>query len=106
MKRVRDQVIEQWDRILAGKINAPVRKQLVEDIERCESPMDAVRTVTPDIVDAVIFQFLTFIEEEDERLEFRWDGIDLRDESDGLNGELYSDGWIKRFSNTRPSSLA
>jgi hypothetical protein len=103
IEKVREETISQWHKLLDGSLKGERAKRLKALLASLGSGgKETFRQLIPEIVDSVLHQLLWMIEqEEDVRL-----GIlvndklypDLREVSDGLSGELYSDrGWIKRF---------
>lgn len=109
IKNVRDESITDWDMILDGRMKG----QRAENVRALSSSLsqeqkDTVNWLIPQVVDTVLHHFLWTIEEhvgidviiKDES----GNKCNIRDQSDGLPGELYTDeGWIARFSKERYS---
>jgi len=104
MTKVRDETISDWKMIADGRMKGEraVRlRQILDhfsDVER-----QAFLALVPEIVDSVLHHLLWTMEQSnDVRIGVVADNKDvpsLREVSDGLAGELYSDeGWIPRFS--------
>lgn len=102
MKDVRDWVISNFERDLSG-----VSKQAPKFFENltAEQKQD-IRTLVYETVDSTIHHFLFMLEQEADDdtfdLIYKEDKnhyVSLRDISDGLGGEPYTeDGWIEKFS--------
>lgn len=103
--RIRDEAIDDWERIFQGKMRDNNSKKIFETL-RSFSPeqIQFIINLFPKIVDTTLHHFLWTLEQEedvnllvkDKENKF----INIREISDGLAGELYTeDGWISRFSN-------
>lgn len=106
MESVRDRTISNWDKILNGKMKGLSAQQVMEKIEGfSEEQKEILKWIIPKIVDVGLHNFLAMIEEcENINVEVISNGgnSNIRELSDGLAGELYSeDGWIYRFSKER-----
>lgn len=99
---VRDHTIETFDGMLQGTIKGITAQKIQEKIKTFDQEqMDALEWMVPQIVDLCLHNMLWMAEQqEDITLLFR--GTELREESDGLAGELYTeDGWIQKYSSQR-----
>jgi hypothetical protein len=103
MKKVRDEAVTDWKMIIDGRMkgeSAEKVRALLRDVSDTDKKL--VLQLIPGVVDTVLHHLLWAAEQEaDLQLGMKMkDGIEeLRDISDGLPGELYSDeGWISRFS--------
>ncbi len=97
VRRVYDKAVEECRLRLSGHYRSAGTTEMIAKINS-RSGVDAASVFVEEAVTQAIFQFLQFVEEE-EGVELRWKGIDLREASDGLTGELLSEyGWITRFS--------
>jgi ethanolamine ammonia-lyase large subunit len=101
MNRVRDEAIDDWERIIDGKMNDEESVQIHKSLSDKEKEL--IRILVPKIVDTTLHHLLWTLEQDDS-LEFMVnDGTkkeNINDISDGLTGEMYTeDGWIYRFSN-------
>nr|WP_092067147.1 hypothetical protein [Dendrosporobacter quercicolus]NSL49713.1 epimerase [Dendrosporobacter quercicolus DSM 1736]SDL50153.1 hypothetical protein SAMN04488502_10164 [Dendrosporobacter quercicolus] len=106
VENVRDRTISNWDKILSGKMKGLSAQQVLEKIGGFnEEQKEALRWLVPKIVDVSLHNYLAMIEEyEDINVEVVNNGQsgNIRELSDGLAGELYTeDGWISRFSKER-----
>jgi hypothetical protein len=111
MTRVRDKAIGDWERIIGGHMKGS-RGELVRQQMSSLTP-EQTRTLLsliPQIVDTTLHHLLWTVEQEqsvdivskDDAGVFR----SVREVSDGLSGELYSDrGWIARFSRKEKSHM-
>lgn len=107
MTRVRDKAISEWDRIMDGRakgITAKVVKKALENFS--EEQKKTVGWLLPKVVDSTIHHLLWTFEQElvvDIVVKKESGTVNsIRDLSDGLSGELYTqDGWIVRFSKQR-----
>jgi hypothetical protein len=104
MERVRDEAIDDWGRIFDGRFkdaDSACLRQRVSHFSR--EDMAVVRSLVPRFVDSCLHHLLWTLEQSDHvEITVRTaSGVvrDLKQVSDGLAGELYSDeGWIARFS--------
>ncbi len=107
MARVRDKAIGDWDRILDGRMKGSTAQKVRSELEAVSSDAPAViAKMVPRIVDTTLHHLLWTLEQEDSlELSVEAEGEStpsIRDESDGLTGELYrARGWIARFSRER-----
>jgi hypothetical protein len=109
IQSVRDEAINDWEKILDGRMKgeraAEIRNFLSGySIEHVE----LLKELIPQVVDTTLHHLLWTIEEIDtlKVLIANKDGntCDIKEVSDGLPGELYTDlGWISRFSKKRHS---
>jgi len=104
MSEVRDRSIRHWKMIAEGSMKGEEALRLHEQFSQMTShDQDVAMMCAPQIIDIVLHNLLAmFNQEEDLEVSLKLgDGIvpSLRDASDGLCGELYSEeGWIARFS--------
>lgn len=104
MTRVRDESIDHWRMIVSGKMKGERAVKLRQDLEKWGAAAEhAISEFVPHIVDTTLHNLLVLIEQEESlKLAVEDRGVrmnDIRELSDGLAGELYSDqGWISRFS--------
>ncbi len=106
MEWVRDWSIENLDSIIRGKVKGREQKALKKLFETLPSgSQDALERLVPIAVDTTLHYFLWLIEENPniDLVMKTPDGIQsVKNESDGLSGELYtSNGWIAKFSKQR-----
>lgn len=103
IQNVRDESISDWKMIVTGQMKSQ-RAQSIRD--KLSGLTDEQRQVflsmISEVADTVLHHLLQCLEEEDDiELAITADGNrvqSLRDVSDGLPGELYTDeGWIARF---------
>ncbi|TAA72665.1 epimerase [Planococcus salinarum] len=104
IEQVRDESIEDWERILGGKMKDEESQQLFNEVQSLHSEqLQLIMKLIPKVVDSTLHHFLWTLEQEEEvniviTLEEE-NPINIRENSDGLAGELYTeDGWISRFS--------
>ena len=111
MKRVRDKAIEDWEKLISGQMKGAradrIRQQL---LSFGPEQKDALTKLLPQIVDTTLYHLLWSLEQQETfELMARDNNGELqsiRNISDGLSGELYSDrGWISRFSSKSKSPL-
>ena len=106
MESVRDRTISNWDKILDGKKKGFSAQQVREKIEGfSEEQKEILKWMIPKIVDVGLHNFLAMVEEcKNINVEVVSNGEsgNIRELSDGLAGELYTeDGWISKFSKER-----
>lgn len=102
IKNVRDNTIEDFDRMMNGSMAGLTAEQVQRKIEGLnKEQLDTISWLIPQVVDQCLHNMLWMVEQEED-ISLRFREQELRDESDGLSGELYTDdGWIKRFSAQR-----
>lgn len=104
MMKVRDEAISDWKMIVDGRMKGEESEQIRTALRSFTIEQRSVfLSLVPEVVDTVLHHLLFTLEQsEDVKIRVTSDGIDvpdLKDLSDGLAGELYSDeGWIARFS--------
>jgi ethanolamine ammonia-lyase large subunit len=101
MNRVRDEAIDDWERIIEGQIKDEESVGIYNSLSDKEKEL--IKRLVPKIVDTTLHHLLWTLEQ-DESVELLInDGTkkeNIAEISDGLTGELYTDGgWIYRFSN-------
>ena len=110
ISRVRDSAITDWEMILNGRMKSDRAQSIYDSLS--EEERQSVYSVTPAIVDSVLFHLLQWLDEEewtDEKEKFRISGTvgdettkSLAEDSDGFAGELFTkNGWIAIYS-TQP----
>src|SRR3990167_4980687 len=110
IKSVRDEVLDINELILSGKMGGKENLDLHAKVSGLsENDIELVRAFARQAVDSTLHYFLWMIEqnEEYELIKYTDDKgqfISLRDISDGLCGELYTEeGWIETYSQYPPS---
>lgn len=104
MVRVRDKSIEDWERILDGRMKGQTAEKVRQELAGTGSEVPAaVNRMVPRVVDTVLHHLLWTLEQEQAiNLSIEADGTvtpSIREVSDGLSGELYGErGWIVKFS--------
>ncbi|WP_438498559.1 epimerase [Paenibacillus sp. IHBB 3054] len=112
ISQVRDETIEQWERILSGQVKSKRALKIYSEIqlEFDEQAKTLVTNLLTQAVDSTLHNFLYMCEQEDNiDIIFKDDEdggnveeINIKEVSDGLSGELYTeDGWILSYS-TKP----
>lgn len=113
MRRIRDEAISDWDMILDGTMkderSQKVRAELA-GLDFDSSQVAFIRWLIPQVVDTTLHHLLWTLEQEETvNVAVKTEGAEiasLREASDGLAGELYSeDGWIARFSKERKGEV-
>lgn len=107
IERIRDEAIDDWERISQGKMRDDESKIIFETL-RSLSPeqVQFIIHLFPKIVDTTLHHLLWTLEQEESLNVLVKDGEsklqNIKEISDGLAGELYTeDGWISRFSNKK-----
>ncbi len=106
MSEVRDESIEQYEMIVAGKLKSPRALAQHKKLSTFNSEQKCViRDTVVDTVDGVLHFFLWMLEQHEDDIDLNFGECNpaqkenIRDISDGLAGELYTeDGWIAKFS--------
>ena len=111
MERGRDRTVVNWDKILDGTMKGKSCEAIKQRLAHLSpEQIEVVRWLVPQIVDTSLHYVLWALEQEnsisllikDEHGEMH----NLREASDGLPGELYTeDGWIARFSKQRKGAF-
>ncbi|MHC1686063.1 MAG: hypothetical protein AB6733_24565 [Clostridiaceae bacterium] len=106
ISEVRDETITTWDMMLNGEMRGVTAQEVKEKISIfSDEQIEVLRWIIPKITDTSLHNLLVMIEQNDEMKLEVFDGernYDIKEISDGLEGELYTDdGWIKRFSKER-----
>ena len=103
MRNVRDEAIIDWEMIIDGRMEGDLAEKIREVLRNVsETDKNVLLQLIPGVVDTVLHHLLWTTEQQsdlqvgikiDDRIE------ELRNISDGLPGELYTDdGWIARYS--------
>jgi hypothetical protein len=103
ISEVRDRVIDRIYSILGGRLKSVGGQTMHEALSAMSSTeREVAKQFAIETVDATLHRFLVLIEQSDMidvRVKSFGEVVQLREISDGLAGELYSDqGWIARFS--------
>lgn len=104
MSNVRDEAISDWKMIIDGRMKDESSERVRTTLASLSNAQrDAVLRLIPQVVDTVLHHLLWTLEQT-ENVNVSVQSNDefvpsLREASDGLSGELYSDeGWIARYS--------
>ncbi|AIQ49128.1 hypothetical protein R70723_26885 [Paenibacillus sp. FSL R7-0273] len=109
INQVRDRTIEQWEKILTGQLKSKRAVNVYEEAQlRLDGPaLEMVTGLVNQIVDSTLHNVLDLFEQEEKiKLLFKGSGseedtgeVEIKELSDGLAGELYTeDGWILKYS--------
>ena len=103
IESLRDQAIDHFDRLAAGRLRAPNLAELQEGLKSLpENERNVARRCVESAIDNGIHDFLFAIQEiatYDNNIQLIVDGEDIIKLSDGLSGELFStSGWIAKYS--------
>lgn len=101
--RVRDEAIDDWERISSGKMKDKESQEIFQTLKSFNSEqLEFITKLFPKIVDTTLHHLLWSLEQEEAiNVLVKSDDllINIREVSDGLAGELYTeDGWISRYS--------
>ena len=105
--KVRDEAISDWRMIIGGSMKGETSVKVREMLAPfSEQQRNVVISLVPKVVDTVLHHLLWTLEQTNEVkigvLAHNQEVASLKEVSDGLAGELYSDdGWIARFSKER-----
>jgi hypothetical protein len=108
MAQVRDNVIDDWNAILNGKMKGPTGRRVQAAIETFSpDQINKIRdTILPDIIDSCLHDlFLTLDGFEEMLVQFDDESrpANIIDRNDSLQNQLFGpEGWIARYSQ-RPS---
>lgn len=109
MEEVRDQVIEEFERIRSGKMKGRMAERLRAQLEEHPGSGEILDEVIPLVVDSTMHSVLEMLDQQSPHLRLLVENpertaADVSAVSDGLAGELYGEGWILKFSR-HPQSL-
>ena len=96
---VRDGTIDSMNKMIDGTMKGTTAKLIRKKIAILnEEQIEVLKELILEIVDCSLDSML-FMIEGDPELQLIFQGVDLKEVSDGLSGELYTeDGWIQKFS--------
>ena len=102
-EKLRDPSIDRFDRMSRRACKSPALQSLQGELSQFSAEqIDVIRRCVVSSVDAGIHDLLFAIQEQadfDTRLSIRVDGVEVVEESDGLQGETFNDeGWFARYS--------
>jgi len=102
---VRDEVLEIDDLILSGRMGGSEIQEFYDRAKNLtKDEKELIKKFALQAVDSTLHHFLWMIEQNEEYDLIKYTGgkgefVSLRDISDGLCGELYTeDGWIEKYS--------
>ncbi len=84
----------------SGKIRSPSKQELISQLsEFSDEQKTVIRKLLTECVDCGVHDLLFAIEEEKQDITVLVDGENIANESDGLNGEIFTeDGWFEKYS--------
>ncbi len=96
---VRDGTIDSMNKMIDGTMKGTIAKLIRKKISILDKEqIEVLKWLIPEIVDFSLDSML-FMFEGHPDLQLVFQGVDLKEVSDGLSGELYTeDGWIQKFS--------
>ena len=96
---VRDGTIDSMNKMIDGTMKGTIAKLIRKKIAILNNEqIEILKWLIPEIVDFSLDSML-FMFEGHPDLQLVFQGVDLKEVSDGLSGELYTeDGWIQKFS--------
>lgn len=96
---VRDGTIDSMNKMIDGTMKGTTAKLIRKKIAILNNEqIEILKWLIPEIVDFSLDSML-FMFEGHPDLQLVFQGVDLKEVSDGLSGELYTeDGWIQKFS--------
>ena len=96
---VRDGTIDSMNKMIDGTMKGTTVKLIRKKIAILNNEqIEILKWLIPEIVDFSLDSML-FMFEGHPDLQLVFQGVDLKEVSDGLSGELYTeDGWIQKFS--------
>lgn len=105
IENIRDEAIDDWERIFQGKMKDKESRKIAETLSTFSpEQVQFIINLLPKVVDTSLHHFLWTLEQKEDiellvkAKENKY--FNIREISDGLAGELYTDdGWISRFSN-------
>lgn len=107
IESVRDNTLFVLEGIISGHMKSQIDKEMHEKVNTLSNQdLDLLKKVSYRMIDLSLHNMLVMFEDNQQWVISSSDdhGLDLKEVSDGLAGELYtSDGWIKQFSEYPPS---
>lgn len=102
-QHLRDPAIDYVDGLIAGHWKAPALQPLQQAVSNLATDQQQVmRRVVIAAIDAAVHDFLFHLQQQrdfDDNIRLLANDVDVVDESDGLQGEVFGDdGWFARFS--------
>lgn len=96
---VRDWTIGSMNKMIDGTMKGTTAELIKKNISILDKEqIEVLKWLIPEIVDFSLDSML-FMFEGHPDLQLVFQGVDLKEVSDGLSGELYTeDGWIQKFS--------
>ena len=96
---VRDGTIDSMNKMIDGTMKGTIAKLIRKKISILDKEqIEVLKWLIPEIVDFSLDSML-FMFEGHPDLQLVFQGVDLKEVSDGLSGELYTeDGWIQKFN--------
>lgn len=96
---VRDYVLTTFQWTFGNHISKLSEKELKNEISKFnDHDKELILRVIADAVDSSMHKMLFMFEEHSENMKLLYNSVDLVEESDGLCGELFVDGWIDKYS--------
>jgi len=99
-ENLRDSSLNRCLAIEAGSIRSKGCLELSEELNTfTNSQLNTVKKLITECIDAGIHDFLFAIAESEDELPILVNGDKITEESDGLQGEIYTeDGWFEKYS--------
>lgn len=109
MQEVRDYVHEDMEKILDGRMRGSQAEEIRAMVTSFGNCRPLLEMIIPYVIDRTLSQLLFTLEEHSE-FELQIESsqgtkVNAASESDGLAGELFGEGWIRRYSKYPPSRL-
>lgn len=97
---LRDAALNRFLDLDAGKLNSPDASKLSSELNKMTDEQKyVVKKIVNECIDCGIHDLLFALETEKNDIKVIVDGANIADDSDGLNGEIYTEnGWFERFS--------
>ncbi len=104
---LRDSTLNHYLDIESGFIGSPICKELSTQLsEFSDEQRKVIRSLITNCVDSGIHDFLVAIEEKREGVSVQINGRNIAQDSDGLNGEIFTeDGWFEKFSQHKENGI-
>ena len=96
---VRDYVLTTFKWTFGNNMSKLPEKELKNEISKFnDHDKELIMRIIADAVDSSMHKMLFMFEEHSEDMKLLYNSVDLVEESDGLCGELFVDGWIDKYS--------
>ena len=99
IKEVRDYVLTTFQWEFGNNMSKLSKEEFKNEISKfSDHDKELILRIVADAIDSSMHKMLFMFENHSEDMKILYDSVDLVEESDGLCGELFVDGWINKYS--------